>query len=170
MAQAPYPPLDISEADDFVVTGRANAEDILQALSLQDFIASKQQVTLGVLPEAVYHPTATPLQSCPEEGISFGTGPPWSRAYLGKTAKNGPHASACAPDMVHFIWWEMHWRVQDGFSILLTAEDAVQVFGEKLKLSRIEAVPLAHCRPRLILSFLSQLDKETPSVNNTTDS
>ena len=36
--------------------------------------------------------------------------------------------------MVGLIWGEMQRRFQDGFSILTPAEDALQVFGEKLKL------------------------------------
>ena len=62
-------------------------------------------------------------------------GPPWSRAPLDEATRNKPHASACALDMVHFIWGDMKRRVQDRFSILLTAEDAVHVFVEQLKLS-----------------------------------
>ena len=43
------------------------------------------------------------------------------------------------------------------------------MFGEQLKLSRIAAVPQAQRRPRLILNLLTPPDKETPSVNDTTD-
>ena len=82
---------------------------------------------------------------------------------------NRPHTSACAPDMVSFIRGELRWQVQDGFSILLSAEDAVQLFGEKLKPSRIAAVPQAQRQPRLILDLSAPPDNETPSVNNTTD-
>ena len=59
--------------------------------------------------------------------------------------------------------------MQDGFSILLSAEDSVKLFGVKLNISRIAAVPQAQVRPRLILNFSTQSDKETPSVNYTTD-
>ena len=34
--------------------------------------------------------------------------------------------------------------VSQGFSILLSAAESVQVFGENIKLSRIAAVPQAH--------------------------
>ena len=43
------------------------------------------------------------------------------------------------------------------------------MFGEQLNLSRIAAVPQAQRRPRLILNLLAAPDKETPSVNDTTD-
>ena len=82
---------------------------------------------------------------------------------------NGPHASACVPDVVRFIRGELWRRLQDGFSILLSAEDAVQLFGEKLKLSRITAVPQAQRQPRIILNLLAPPNKEIPSVNNTID-
>ena len=68
-----------------------------------------------------------------------------------------------------FTWGEIQRRVQDVFDILLTAEDNVQIFGEQLKISCISAVPQSRCCPRIILNLSSQLDKETLSVNNTTD-
>ena len=43
------------------------------------------------------------------------------------------------------------------------------MFGEKLKLSRIAVVLQAQRRPPLILNLSAIPDKETPSVNNTTD-
>ena len=43
------------------------------------------------------------------------------------------------------------------------------VFGEKLKIPRITAVPQAHCRPRLIQNLSAQPNKKTPSVSKTMD-
>ena len=71
--------------------------------------------------------------------------------------------------MVRFIWGELQWQVQDGFSILLYVEEAVQFFGEKIKLPHIAAVPQDQRCLRLILNLLAQTNKGTPSVNNTTD-
>ena len=82
---------------------------------------------------------------------------------------NGPHASAYAPDMVRFIRGELWWRIQDGFSILLSAEDAVRFFGEKLKLSCIAAVLQDQYRQRIILNLSAMPDNETPSDNVNTD-
>ena len=107
LLQAPYPPPDISEADDLASTVRITAKEIRQAASLQAFIASKQRSTLGALPEAVTPLAATLLQSYVEEGIPATTGPPWSRMALDEAIHNGPHASACAPDMVSFIQGEL---------------------------------------------------------------
>ena len=67
----------------------------------------------------------TLFQSYIEEGIPISMVPPWFRSDLDEAIRNGPHASACAPDMVRFIRGEKQWGVQDIFSILLTAEDAV---------------------------------------------
>ena len=125
LPQAPSPPLSISEADDFVSTARTTAKEIRQAVSLQDFFVAKQQITLGALPEVVTHPAAILLQSYLEEGIPFTTGLLWSRRALDEAIHNGPHASACAPDMVSFIWGELWRRIQDGFSIPLSAEDTL---------------------------------------------
>ena len=47
----------------------------------------------------------------------------------------------------------------------MPAADAVSLFGENLKLSRITAVPQEHQRLWLILNFLTQIDAETPIVN-----
>ena len=71
--------------------------------------------------------------------------------------------------MVSFIRGELLRQVQDGFIILLSAEDAVLLFGENLKLSRIAAVPQAQRRPNLTLDFLAQPNKDNPSFNGTTD-
>ena len=45
----------------------------------------------------------------------------------------------------------------------------MRLLGERLKISRIAAVPQAHRRLRLILNLLAQPDSDTLSVNDTTD-
>ena len=47
--------------------------------------------------------------------------------------------------------------------------DAVRLFGEKMKLSCIAALPQAHRSPRLILNLSEITDKGTPGVNKTTN-
>ena len=59
-------------------------------------------------------------------------------------------------------------RIKDGFSILLTAVDAFQLFGEKMNISRIVVVPQEHRRPRLIFNLSENPDLGMLSVNNTT--
>ena len=71
--------------------------------------------------------------------------------------------------MVGFIRGEMQRRVQDGFSILLPAEDALQVFVEKLKISCITAVTQAYIQQWLILNLSAQTNRVMPSVKNTTE-
>ena len=61
LAQVPFPPTTISEADDLTLTARATAEEFRQASSLKSFIASKQKITLGALLEAVTHLSPPPL-------------------------------------------------------------------------------------------------------------
>ena len=63
----------------------------------------------------------------------------------------------------------MQQRIKDGFSILLPAEYAIRLCGERLKLYRMAAVPQAHRCPRLILNLFAQPDSDTPSVNETTN-
>ena len=115
------------------------------------------------------HPAAALLHKYVEEGIPAHTGPPWSPEALGTALFKGPHASACTPEMNVFIRGELRRRIKDGFSILLPAADAMRLFGEKLKLSRIAAVPQSHRCPRLILDLSAQPDSNTLSVNETTD-
>ena len=133
------------------------------------FLPSKQRKTLGGLPEGVKHPAATLLHKFVEEGILAHTGPPWSPEALETAISKGPHASACTPEMTLFIRGELRQRIKDGFSILLLTADNMRLFGEKLKLSRIAAVPQAHHRPRLILNLSAQPDSNTLSVNETTN-
>ena len=133
------------------------------------FLASKQRKTLGGLPEGETHPAADLLRAYAEEGITAHTGPPWSLHALETAISKGTHTSDCNPDRTAFIRGEMQRRIKDDFSILLPTADAIRLFGENLKLSRITAVPQAHHRPRLILYLLAQSDSETPSVNETTD-
>ena len=58
--------------------------------------------------------------------------------------------------MKEFIYREMRHCVRDGFSILLPAADTVRVFGDKLKISCIAAVPQEHQRLRLIINLSAQ--------------
>ena len=90
------------------------------------------------------HPAADLLQTYVEEGILARTGAPWSPRDLDTDIFKGPHTSACTPEMTSFIRGEMQRRIKYGFSILLPAAGAIRLFGEKLKLSHIAAMPQAH--------------------------
>ena len=59
--------------------------------------------------------------------------------------------------------------IKDGLSILFPAADKIRLFGKRLKLSRIAAVPQVHLRLRLILNLLAQAESDTPSINETTE-
>ena len=102
-----------------------------------------------------------------EEGISAKTGQLWSRAALDEAIRNDAHASACAPDMVSFIQRDLLRREQDGFIILLSAQDSMKLFRENLNTSHIAAVLQDQRHPHLILNLLAQPNKDTTSVNNT---
>ena len=115
--------------------------DIRQAGFSQAFIYSKKRRNLGALREAVSQSAATLLHSYLEEGIPSNTCPPWSRLALDKAIKNGTHLSAYTLGMIIFIRGELQRQVQDVFSILLSTEYAVRVFGDNIKLSHIAAVP-----------------------------
>ena len=63
----------------------------------------------------------------------------------------------------------MQCRINDGFSILLPAADAIRLFGEKLNLYCIAAVHQVHFRLRLIVNLSAQPELDTPRANDTTD-
>ena len=68
-----------------------------------------------------------------------------------------------------FVRGEIQSRIKDGFIIILPVADAVQLFGEKLKLSRIVLVPQSHRHTCLILNLSTKSDVGMPSVNDTTN-
>ena len=120
---------------------KAITREILNAPSLLSFLTSKQRNTLGGLPKGVKNPATALLQTYVGESIPSYMGPPWSPEALETAIYKGPHASACTPDMNSFIRVELRRRIKDGFSILLLTADVIPLFGERLKLSRIAAVP-----------------------------
>ena len=166
---ASYPPSIAPLIDNLVATAKSTAREILSTPSLVLFLASKQHNTLGGLPEGVTHPAADLLQAYVEEGIPAHTAPPWSLQALETAISKGPHSSACTPEMTVFTRENMQRRIKNGFSILLLATDAIGIFRENLKLSRIAAMPQAHRRACLILNPSAQPDLDTPIVNETTN-
>ena len=99
---------------------------------------------MGALLQAFRNLLADLLQTYIEEGVLLYTGPPWSRQALECAINNGPHASTCSSEITPFIRREVQRRLQYGFSIFLTAADAIRMFRDKLKLSHIAAFPQAH--------------------------
>ena len=81
----------------------------------------------------------------------------------------GTQYSACTTETTYLIWGEMQRSIKDGFSTLFPTADTIRLFGERLKLSRIAAVPQANFRLRLILNLSAQPDSDMPSVNDTTN-
>ena len=87
------------------------------------------------------HPAANLIQYYVEEGIHAHTAPPWSLQVLETTISKGPHALEFTQEMTAFIQGDMQQRIKYGFSILLLEEDTIIMFGDKLRLSCIAAVP-----------------------------
>ena len=63
--------------DDLSDMDKTTAREILNAPPILLFLASKQQNTLGVLPEEVRHPAVALLRTYVEEGIPDHMGLPW---------------------------------------------------------------------------------------------
>ena len=97
-----------------------------------------------MLTEAVQHLVSDLLWEYAVERIIIQTGSTWSRKSLYTAIKKVHHASACTPVMKMLIFREMQQYLQDGYNIIFPAADAVWVFGENIKLSRIAAVPKAY--------------------------
>ena len=72
--------------------------------------------------------------------------------------------------MAEFIRGDMQHHVQDGFSIIIPADYAFRVFGDKLNLSRITAAPQAHQQPHLIIDLSANPNDGALSFNNNTNS
>ena len=63
MSQSPYPPLAELPFFNLTSMSKTMAEELACAPSLIDFIASRQQSTLGVLLEEFQHPATALLQN-----------------------------------------------------------------------------------------------------------
>ena len=150
-------------------TERATSEEMTQAPSITAFIIYRQRSTLGALPEVVLQLAATILQDYIYEGIPVHMGPAWTQRSLERANAKGSHFSACTPKITEFIRGDMRQHVQCCFRILLPAVNAVRVFGDKLKLSCIDAAHQDHLRPCLITKPLKNPDEGMPSVNETTE-
>ena len=61
------------------------------------------------------------------------------------------------------------WSIKDGFRPPPPAADVIRLFGEKLNIFCIAAVPQANTRPRLILNLSAQLDANRASTSKSTD-
>ena len=88
--------------------------------------------------------TAYLLENYLAEGILVHSGPAWLQQVLDKSIAWYPHVSSFTHNMKVFIHGEIIQRVQDGFSVLILAADAVRVFGGKLNMSYITVVPQDH--------------------------
>ena len=132
---------------------RKTAENMKHAPSVIAFIASRQWVTLGALPEELWNPEVYLLQEYVDEGTPIQKGPACTHQALEQAIIKGPDASTRTSEMTAFIRVEMRQHVWDGFNILLPAADAVMMFGDNLNMYHISAVPQEHCRPCLILNL-----------------
>ena len=81
------------------------------------------------------HPDADLFWSYLEEVVPAHTGPLWSLLELETDISKGAHTSACILEITNFVWGEIQMRIKDGFSILFLMEDAIILFGGKLKIS-----------------------------------
>ena len=76
-----------------------------------------------------------------------------------------PHASTLKPTAISFCWEELLERDQQGFSIILPEDVALEVFGDRIRISCLTSVDQAHRKPRLFYNATAAPNATTPSVN-----
>ena len=90
------------------------------------------------------------LSDYASQGFPASVGTPWSMRTIRAAILQGPHVSTRTPEATAFCREELVERVSHGFSILLEEEDAIRIFGTRLRISRLASVPQKNQRNRLI--------------------
>ena len=123
---------------------------IATAPTLNAFISSCQSPTVAPPPPGSNHPASDLLSTYAAEGFPASVGAPWSLDTIRAAILQGPHVSTRTPEATAFCREELVERVARGFSLLLTEQDALRIFGTRLRISRLASVPQANRRNRLI--------------------
>ena len=149
------------------------------APDIDTFVKGCQFQTIAAPPSLSHHLDKSLLQSLATSGFLAAVGKPWSLDAIRATIKRGPHTSTCNSASTTFCLKELADRVSQGFSLLLTAETAILLFGRRLRISRLASVPQANKKDRLICdstasppsgdSLLPTSSEDTPAVNVSTD-
>ena len=116
------------------------------------------------------HPTANLLVSYALDGFLALVGPPWPFTSIKLTISKGPHTSTLKPEATTFVCKELQERVQYGFSIIISVDDAIAYFGTHLRISCLTSVDQTNCKPRLMYISSVAPDSNTSSMNTSTDS
>ena len=95
---------------------------------------------------------------------------PWNLTSIVSVIYKGPHTSIITSNDTTFVCKELQQRVQRGFIIMLSVDDALAYFGTRLCISRIASVDQTNYKPWLIYNSSAAPDSTTPSINASTES
>ena len=157
------------------ITGTA----ISSASNIDTFIKGCQFQTITVPPSLPHHPAKSLLEYLATSRFTAAVGKPWSLDAIRAAIKRGPHTSIRNSGSTIFCREDLADRVSQGFSLLLTAERVIFLFGWCFRISQLASVPQDNQQDRLIYdstapppggdSFLPPSSEDTPDVNVSTD-
>ena len=159
----------LPHADSLVSAARSMGKQFKSSPDVDDIIHVLQQPMVSA-PTSTFHPAAELLASYSKDGFPALVGEKWPMASILSAIKTGPHTSTLTQESVHFVRGELFDRTKRGFSIILTKDDALKYFGNRLRISRLASVDQANRKPRLICNSTAAPDTITPSVNASSDS
>ena len=117
---------------------------------IDTFIKGCQFQTIAAPPTSSYHQETPLIQSLETLGFPAAAGKPWSLDPIRDAIKRGPQTSTHNPASTFFCLEELAYCVSRGFSILLTAEMAILLFGRGLRISFLAGVPQTNQKDRII--------------------
>ena len=157
------------------ITGTA----ISAATDIDTFIKGCHFQTIAAPPSSSHHPSKSLFQALATSGFPSALGKPWSLDAIRTAIKKGPHTSTCNSSSTIYCCKELSDRLSRGFSLLLTADTAILLFGRSLRIYRLASVPQDNQKDRLICNstsptpsgdyLLPPSSKDTLAVNVSTD-
>ena len=147
----------------------ATASAIQRSPCLNYFITVNQRPTLSPSSATANHPASTLLKKYTDLGFPAAVGPAWPLDTINSAIYTDPHASTLKPETTAFCQQELLERVQNGFSIILPVDVVMLMFGDHIRISRLESVVQANRKLCLICNYYAVPDDVTPAVNAYTE-
>ena len=125
------------------------------ASDIDTFTKGCQFKTISGHPSTSHNPAQQLLQSLATSGFPSAVGKPWSLVAIRAAIKEGPHTSTRNSASTIFCQKDLADRVSQGFSLLLTAETAILLFGRRLRISHLASVPQSNRKDGLICDSIA---------------
>ena len=126
---------------------------IAKAASLLSNVVAAQRPTVAPPPTSAGHLTTPILQEYAYNSFHVEVGPDWPLASIHKAITTAPHTSTLTPSAISFYRTDILDISLRGFSIILSEEDAICLFGTLLCISCLALVDQQNRKPRLICNF-----------------